>query len=295
MAETVEVPVVWLQGAACSGCVVSLLNSFSPSIHTILLRKLTPGKHVNLRFVLTAMAGQGQQVLDVLEDTAKTKAGGYVLVMEGSIQLTHPMFATLGEEGDREVPISEKAADLARSAMAVVAMGTCAAYGGIPSGEPNPTGAISIAELLGREGIETPIVSIPGCPPHPDWLVGSLAAVMRYGLDAIEVDEIARPKVYYGQLVHETCPRRADFDAGKFAKSFGEPGCLYELGCKGPVTYADCPTRMWNTGTNWCVGAGSPCHGCVEPDFPDRYSPLYKKISEERLEMYRIGGAEAKK
>ena len=289
MADIVEIPVIWLQGASCSGCVVSLLNSLSPSIHTVLLRELTPGKHVNLRIQATAMAGQGQQVIDLIEDTAKAKPGGYVLVMEGSIQLTDPLFATLGEADGEEVPISEKAAELARSAMAVVALGTCAAYGGIPSGRPNPTGAVGIAELLVHEKIDTPVISIPGCPPHPDWLVGSLAAVMRYGLDAVEVDEIGRPKVFYGQLVHETCPRRADFDAGKFARNFGESGCLYEIGCKGPVTYADCPKRMWNSGTNWCIGAGSPCHGCVEPEFPDRLSPLYRKIDEQRLDQFRVG------
>jgi len=291
MSDTVEIPVVWLQGAACTGCVVTLLNSFSPSIHTVLLRKLTPGKHVNLRFLLTAMAGQGHQVIDVLEDTAKHKKGGYVLVMEGSIQLTHPLFATMGEEGGCEVAISDRAAELARSAMVVVAMGTCSSFGGIPAGEPNPTGAVSIAELLAREGIGTPVINIPGCPPHPDWLVGSLAAVMRYGLGAVAVDDIGRPTLFYGKLVHEACPRRADFDAGKFARSFGAPGCLYELGCKGPVTYADCPKRMWNSGTNWCIGAGSPCHGCVEPDFPDRLSPLYRKIDQQRLERFRIGAA----
>jgi len=288
MADIVEIPVIWLQGASCSGCVVSLLNSVSPSIHTVLLRELTPGKHVNLRIQATVMAGQGQQVINLIEDTAKAKPGGYLLVMEGSIQLTHPLFATLGEAGGEEVPISEKAAELARRAMAVVALGTCAAYGGIPSGQPNPTGAVSIAELLAQEKIDTPVISIPGCPPHPDWLVGTLAAVMRYGLDAVEVDEIGRPRMFYGQLVHETCPRRADFDAGKFARNFGESGCLYELGCKGPVTYADCPKRMWNSGTNWCIGAGSPCHGCVEPDFPDRLSPLYRKIDEERLDRFRL-------
>ena len=289
MADTVEIPVVWLQGASCSGCVVSLLNSFSPSIHTVLLRELTPGKHVNLRIQATAMAGQGQQVIDLMEDTAAAKPGGYVMVMEGSIQLTHPLFATFGEKDGEEVPISKVAADLARSAMAVVAMGTCAAYGGIPAGQPNPTGAVSIAELLAREKIDTPVVCIPGCPPHPDWLVGTLAAVMRYGLGAVQVDDIGRPTIYYGKLIHETCPRRPDFDAGKFAKTFGATGCLYELGCKGPVTYADCPTRMWNSGTNWCIGAGSPCHGCVECDFPDRLSPLYKKIDQQRLEGLRIG------
>ncbi len=294
MSETLEIPVVWLQGAACTGCVVSLLNSFSPSIHTVLLRQLTPGKHVNLRFLITAMAGQGQQVLDVLSETTQAKPGGYVMVMEGSIQLTDPEFAILGEQGDQEIPISQKAAELARSAMAVVSMGTCAAFGGIPSGEPNPTGAVSVAELLARESIDTPVVNVPGCPPHPDWLIGTLAAVMRYGLAAAQVDDIGRPTMFYGQLVHETCPRRADFDAGKFAKNFGESGCLYELGCKGPVTYADCPKRMWNTGTNWCIGAGSPCHGCVEPDFPDRLSPLYKKIDEQHLEQFRITAASAK-
>ena len=294
MADIVEIPVVWLQGAGCTGCSVSLLNSFSPSIHTVLLRELTPGKHVNLRFQMTVMAGQGQQVIDVLAETAQAKPGGYVLVVEGSLQLTHPMFATLGERGDEEVPVYEKATELARSAMAVVGLGTCAAFGGIPSGAPNPTGAVGIAELLAREGVETPVINIPGCPPHPDWLVGSLATVMRYGLDAVETDEIGRPKLYYGKLVHETCPRRADFDAGKFAKAFGQPGCLYELGCKGPVTYADCPTRMWNSGTNWCVGAGSPCHGCVEPDFPDRLSPLYKKIDQDRLAAFRLAGEAAK-
>jgi hydrogenase small subunit len=287
MADTVEIPVVWLQGAACTGCAVSLLNSFSPSIHTVLLRELTPGKHVSLRFLLTVMAGQGNQVVDILQEAA-AQPGGYVFVMEGSIQLTHGMFATLGEAGGREVAISDRAAELARSAMAVVALGTCASFGGIPAGQPNPTGAIGIAELLAREKIDTPVINIPGCPPHPDWLVGTLAAVMRYGLEAVEVDEIGRPKMFYGKLVHENCPRRADFDAGKFARSFCEPGCLYELGCKGPVTYADCPLRMWNSGTNWCIGAGSPCHGCVEPEFPDRLSPLYEKIDEERLGRFRL-------
>jgi len=288
MAEVVEIPVIWLQGASCSGCVVSLLNSFSPSIHTVLLRELTPGKHVSLRFVATAMAGQGEQVVEILDQTARAQPGGYVLVMEGSIPLAHPLFATLGEHEGREVAISEKAAELARSAMAVVAMGTCSSYGGIPAGAPNPTGAISIGELLSREGIDTPVVCVPGCPPHPDWLIGTLAAIMRYGLESLQLDEIGRPTMFYGQLIHETCPRRADFDAGKFAKAFGQPGCLYELGCKGPITYADCPKRMFNSGTNWCVGAGSPCHACVEPEFPDRAAPLYEKIDENRLVRFRV-------
>jgi hydrogenase small subunit len=82
---------------------------------------------------------------------------------------------------------------------------------------------------------------------------------------------------FYGKLIHGNCQRRAYFDEGKFAKKHGDPGCLFELGCKGPVTYADCPTRLWNTGVNWCVGSGGGCHGCVQPEFPDLLSPLYVK------------------
>ena len=290
MSKIVEIPVVWLQGAACTGCAVSLLNSLAPSAASLVLRELAPGKHVSLRFQANVMAGQGQQVLDVLRDETAKDKGGYVLVVEGSLQTGHEMFATLGEKDGREVPIHERAAELARDAMAVVCMGTCSSFGGIPAGQPNPTGAMSMGELLAQEGISTPLVNIPGCPPHPDWLVGTLTAVALYGLEAAAagLDELKRPKMYYGKLIHETCPRRADFDAARFAKKFGDSGCLYELGCKGPVTYADCPTRMWNSGTNWCIGAGSPCHGCVEPDFPDRLSPLYRKLDEHKLESLRL-------
>ena len=290
MTDVVEIPVIWLQGAACTGCAVTLLNSFSPSASSLVLRELAPGKHVSLRFLATVMAGQGQQVVDILHDEAARDEGGYVLVMEGSIPTGDERFATMGESDGREQPVGELAVELARGAMAVVCMGTCSSFGGIPAAAPNPTKAISMGELLAREGVDTPVVTIPGCPPHPDWLVGTLVAVALYGLEAAAgmLDELNRPTMFYGKCIHETCPRRADFDAGRFAKNFGDSGCLYELGCKGPVTFADCPTRMWNSGTNWCIGAGSPCHGCVEPDFPDRLSPLYRKIDEQRLERFRL-------
>jgi len=100
-----------------------------------------------------------------------------------------------------------------------------------------------------------------------------------------ELDELKRPKVFYGNLIHENCPRRAYFDEGKFAKRFGEPGCLNELGCKGPVTHADCPIRLWNHGTSWCIGAGSPCIGCCEPGFPDLVAPFYKKLDDANMPM----------
>jgi hydrogenase small subunit len=99
---------------------------------------------------------------------------------------------------------------------------------------------------------------------------------------------VLRPKAFYGKLIHDNCPRRAYFDAGQFARHPGEPGCLYELGCKGPVTYADCPLRLWNGGVNWCIGAGAPCIGCVEPNFPDKLQPMFKKQDESALEQFKV-------
>jgi hydrogenase small subunit len=96
-----------------------------------------------------------------------------------------------------------------------------------------------------------------------------------------ELDDNLRPLAFYGKLIHENCPRRAYFDEGKFAKKPGDEGCLYELGCKGPITYADCPTRRWNNGTNWVIGAGSPCLGCTQPEFTSL--PYYQKLVDVEL------------
>ncbi|MHC4720792.1 MAG: hydrogenase small subunit, partial [Planctomycetota bacterium] len=126
-------------------------------------------------------------------------------------------------------------------------------------------------------------VNVPGCPPHPDWFIAPIAVILFSGVEALELDRLARPTLVYGKLVHENCPRRADFDKGKFAEKLGDAGCLYKLGCKGHYTYADCPLRQWNNGVNWCVKAGSPCLACVEPEFPDGTSPMYEKITFEDL------------
>jgi len=215
---------------------------------------------------------------------------GYLLVVEGAVPTAEGgRFGGVGEKGGQHLYMAEAVADLAASSLAVVALGTCSSFGGIPSTGPNPTGAVGVRELLKERGIDKPVINIPGCPPHPDWFVGTVARIMLSGLPVPEeLDELGRPLVYFGKLVHETCPRRADFEAGRFARNLGEEGCMYKLGCKGPTTNADCPTRLWNNGTNWCVGAGSPCHGCVEPEFVGGYGPMYEKIDEERLARFRV-------
>ncbi len=289
-AKVVEVPAVYIAGAACSGCTVSLLNAVYPSIQNLLVDPLIPGKHISLRFHATIMAGQGEPVIRVLRETRKEKPNQYVLIIDGSIPTGEDGFyCLLGELGGNEVTMKDTASEMARDAMAVLAIGTCASYGGIPSGSPNPTGAKSVSEFLKDEGISKPLINVPGCPPHPDWMMGTIAGILLNGLppgDAL--DDVQRPKAYYGKLVHDNCPRRAYFDAGQFARYTSEPGCLYEIGCKGPMTYADCPTRLWNNGVNWCVGSGAQCIGCVEPDFHDILAPMFEKIEESALERFKI-------
>jgi hydrogenase small subunit len=283
--KTEEYPVLWLQGGGCSGCSVTLLNSVRPNPRNILVDEILPGKHINLRFHPTVMAGAGDPAVAELERTRQEAANGYIVVVEGSVPLASGgTYARFGERDGEEISMLSWVTSLTPDALAVVAMGTCAAFGGIPSGAPNPTESVSVGQVLSAEGIDTPLVNIPGCPPHPDWFVGTVASLLLQGLPGSgALDEYLRPKAFYGQLIHENCPRRAYFDEGKFAEKLSDPYCLYELGCKGPVTHADCPTRLWNNGVNWCVGSGAPCIGCVEPTFPDVVAPIYEKITDEAL------------
>ena len=271
---------IWIAGAACTGCSVSVLNTVSPTIKNVLIDEVIPGKHLNLRFHPTIMAGQGKIADEVLGQTRKEKKGAYILVIEGAIPTSQSgKYCMVAKEDMHEEPFLSQILSLGSDALAVIALGSCAAFGGIPAGSPNPTACLSVKEILDSHNFSVPLINIPGCPPHPDWFIGTVASIMLLGLPKPEdLDEFLRPKAFYDNLIHENCERRAYYDEGKFAKKFGEPGCLYELGCKGPVTHADCPIRRWNNAVNWCIGAGSPCIGCCEPGFPDLVSPFYEKM-----------------
>jgi len=282
-AAVAEVPVIWIQGGGCTGCSVSVLNSLSPKIQDVLVGQVIPGKHVSLRYHPTVMAAQGELAIQALEDTASMK-GGYVLVVEGSVSTKDDgIYVEIGEKDGHGITMLESVTALARDAMAVIALGACATHGGIPGATPNTIGTKGLGDLFAEYGIATPLINLPGCPPHPDWFVSTVATVLIGGLSAVEVDHEGRPVAFYGELIHDNCPRRADFDNGRFARKYSDSGCLYELGCKGTVTHADCPTRMWNSGTSWCVGSNGPCIGCAELGFPDLHSPL-----RDRAEPYPI-------
>ena len=288
--KVVEIPAVWITGASCTGCSVSLLNAVSPTVKNLLIDPVVPGKHINLRFHATVMAGAGEPVMEVLQTTRKANPGGYILLVEGSVVTKDDgLFCTIGEQAGKHITFRDKFLELAKDALAVVSIGTCASFGGIPSARPNPSDSKSVKQVLGQAGISKPVINVPGCPPHPDWMMGTVAMVMLNGLPKPDdLDYAGRPKAFYGNLIHDNCPRRAFFDTGQFAKHTSDPGCLYQIGCKGPMTYADCPTRLWNNGANWCVGSGAPCIGCCEPSFPDDLQPIFEKLNEERIQRFQI-------
>jgi hydrogenase small subunit len=291
-----EFPVIWIQGSGCSGCSVSVLNALSPGINNALIDEIVPGSHICLLFHPTVMAGAGEPAISVIARAEEELQSGFVLIVEGAIATAEEgSFAVIGEYEGKHLTISQLAFELASRALAVIALGTCASFGGIPKGAPNPTGVVNVETFLKMRGLETSLINIPGCPPHPEWLLGTVANVIMNNRlpEQHELDELRRPKQFFAKTIHENCQRRADFDAGKFADSFGQAGCLFKLGCKGPFTNADCPIRKWNSGVNWCVENGSPCLGCCEPEFPDRFAPLYEKITESRLDQFKVGGESA--
>ena len=258
------IPVVWLQASGCSGCSVSFLNKVAnddgPAADDLLLN------HINLKYHPTVMAAAGELAVASAEDALV--AGGYYLVVEGAIPTAnHGAYCHVWEDRLTREPVTalDAVREFSNSASGVIACGTCAAYGGIPAGDPNPTGCVGVRDI-----VDNGVINIPGCPPHPDWIIGTIAHILSEG-KIPKLDSLGRPRMYFGDTVHSNCPNR-QLDK---ARQLGDAGCLQNLGCNGQDTRADCPLRKWNNGISWCVGAQNPCQGCTEPDFPDRVSPFY--------------------
>lgn len=275
--KSTVIPVINIQGQNCTGCATSTLCSEYPSIKNVLLQDIIPGFKLEFIFHPNIMTASGNLAMEILENTAKEK--GYILIIDGAIPTNdNGVYCITGEKDGRKLTMLEETIKLAPNAVVVIALGTCAAFGGIAAGNPNPTGAQSVGDIFLTNKIKTPLINVPGCPPHPDWLFGTIEEVLTKGLENIQLDDFRRPKTYYGKLIHENCPNRAYFDEGKFARKLGGEGCLYELGCKGSITYADCPKRQWNGRTNWTIGSGAPCNGCTSPEYPDFVGDFYERI-----------------
>ncbi|NLK52123.1 MAG: hydrogenase small subunit [Syntrophomonadaceae bacterium] len=262
-------PVIWLAGAACTGCSVSLLNTVHPDIKEVLLNV------ISLRYHSTVMGGAGDLAMEAMKKTAEENNGDFFLVVEGAVPLKDGgIYCTVGETHDGQpITFANLVQEIGQKAYAVLNVGTCSAYGGVPAAAPNPTGCVPVSEVLQGK----PIINIPGCPAHPDWIVGTIAHVLLYK-SLPELDKFGRPTMFYGGIVHDNCPRRQYFDNGIFAQNFSDPGCLLEIGCRGPYAHCDATYRQWNHGMNSCIRCGGPCIGCTEPGFPD--GPVYERLPE---------------
>jgi hydrogenase small subunit len=275
--------VIWLHFQDCTGCTETLLRTSGPDAASLILDVISLDYHETL------MAASGAQAEAALRQAMTDNAGKYVLVVEGAIPTRDDgVYMQLG--GRPAVQVVKEAAS---KAAAVIAIGSCASWGGVPSADPNPTGAVGVDTVVSGK----PIVNLPGCPPNPYNL---LAVVLEYvTMNRLpEMDDLHRPKFAYERVIHENCPRRAHFDAGRFAFAFGDEGhrsgwCLYKLGCKGPVTHAACSTRHFcEVPGVWPIGIGVPCLGCTEKNVvwkiptietvpihlatpPDTYPPIY--------------------
>ena len=249
--------VVWLHFQECTGCTESLLRTSHPDVATLLLEL------VSLDYHETLFAAAGHQAEQALE--AARKERGYVLVVEGAIpRKDGGVYCMSG--GRKAVDLLP---ELAEGAAAVICLGSCASWGGLPSAAPNPTDAVGAPEILKARGIARPVISLPGCPANPYTLLGTILQLATFGT-LPRLDEKGRPALAYARTIHEDCPRRPHFDAGRFAGAFGDEGhragfCLYKLGCKGPQTHASCAlVPFCDVPGAWPVGIGHPCVGCTE-------------------------------
>lgn len=265
-------PVIWLSFQECTGCTESLTRADAPGLERLLFEFLSLDYHHTLQ----AAAGEAAEAARVR--TMSEYPGEYLLVVDGSVPLGgNGGFSTIAGVGNLDLLW-----ECAATAAAVIAVGTCAAFGGLPKAAPNPTGATDVATLMQEGRLPArPLVNLPGCPPIPEVIGATLIHYLVFGRFPA-LDEQGRPRVFYGSTVHERCNRYHHFAEGRFARRFDDEGarlgwCLLELGCRGPLTHNACPTLRWNQGTSYPIQSGHPCLGCAEPDFWDRggfYSAL---------------------
>lgn len=260
-----QVPkLIYLQGQSCTGCSVSLLQANSPSV----LRYITDFSQ--LAFHADLSATSGRQALELIDRYIDGRAGEYFLAVEGAIPDGMPEACVIGEK-----TFGRYLLDAARTMAGAVAIGNCAAFGGIPAAEGNLTGALSLPEFYEKNKVDKLLVTIPGCSVHPDWVWHTITHLVKVGIP--ELNDNGSPSLFFDRKVHEKCPRYHDFQQQIFAEKFGEKGCLFKLGCLGPDTLADCPTRWWNGGQTWCVDANAPCIGCASPMFARKKDfPFYR-------------------
>ena len=258
--------VIWMHFQECTCCSESFIRASHPIVADALLDVLS------LNYTETLMAASGFQAEKSLNDTIRDHKGKYIVLVEGAVPT---------KDGGVYCMIGGKTAEsilqtVAADAAAVVAWGSCASNGCVQAAKPNPTGATPIHKL-----VDKPVINVPGCPPIADVMMAIITHILVLG-QIPKLDSLGRPKEFYGRRVHDTCYRRANYDAGLFVESFDDENarkgyCLYKVGCRGPVTYNACSVVRWNEGTSYPIQSGHPCIGCSEAGFWDN-GPFYQHL-----------------
>lgn len=264
---------LYLHGLGCGADTLSLLNAEEPELLAALgMLKIGVAWHPSLSLE------QGDDVLRICADFVDGKRALDFLLIEGAVPTapdgTGRIYEFLGK------PFVQWVKDLAGVAEYTVTVGTCAATGGMPASGANPTGATGlqftrdkIGGILGesyRSRAGLPVVNVPGCPAHPDWVVQTLALLAQNKLEAAHLDYANRPAHFFNSLAHQGCTRNEFYEFKASAEAFGQMGCLFEkLGCRGTRCESDCNLRLWMGRTGSCTRAGYPCIACSSQTFPE--------------------------
>lgn len=275
---------LWIQAVCCGGETASLLNSDHPHFEAALRAlDVTVLGHAYLH-----EQARGRMA-EVLEACAAGAVPVNLLVVEGATSRAAPQPAPWATGK----PLAEWLCAIARLADYTVAVGTCASFGGIMACARSATGATGLqfhraqkggllgADYRSRAGL--PVVNVPGCPAHPDWMMGTLWALRRDRLTEADLDRFNRPRAFFGKLAHHACPRNEYYEFKASATAYSQQGCLFEnLGCKGTLCESDCNERLWLARTGSCTRGGFPCLSCTSPLFPDGFVPFFRtaKISD---------------
>jgi len=252
---------IWLEATGCSGNIISLLNAENPDVIYLLQEMVT------LRYNNSLMAAEGEAAFSQFLDTLDTE---FILVVEGAVSTKdNGLYNIIANYNGKRITAMEAVQMAGEKAKYIVAVGTCAAYGGPSAAKPNPSASVSVNQFLDKE-----VIRVPGCPSHPDWAIGTIANIVAFGKPTL--DSQNRPIIFYGITIHDRCTRRSYFEKGIFANKLGDKECMFKLGCRGPVTKTDCPVRQWNGYVNWPIEDNTPCIGCAQERFPDGMEPFVR-------------------
>ena len=274
--------VIWLSFQECTGCTEFLTRAHSPTLEDLIF------DFISLDYHHTLMAVSGDAAEAARRQSMEENKGKYLVVVDGSVPTkddgVYSMIA-----GQTNLAMLQETVE---HAFAVISVGTCASFGGIPYANPNPTGASPVSKLVN----DKPVINIPGCPPLPEAMAGTLAHLLAFG-KLPELDHMHRPKAFFGETIHDRCYRRPFYERGLFAKSFDDEGarkgwCLYEVGCKGPIAYNACATQKWNGGVSFPIQSGHGCFACASPNFWDQ-GGFYKPLSATTAHLGPAVGAAA--